>query len=54
MRPINVIEIIMLAIVGLMMIVLPLIFIYKYGKQKGRLQEMERQMREKIGGIVGK
>ena len=26
--------------------ILPFVFIYKYGKQKGRLRELERQIQE--------
>ena len=36
-------EIILIAIV----VVIPIIFIYKYGKQKGRIKEMERQLQER-------
>ena len=28
-------------------IVIPVYFIYKHGKQKGRIQELERQLKEK-------
>jgi hypothetical protein len=40
-------ELIILFIIGGAVIVLPIYFIYKYGKQKGRIKEMERQMKER-------
>ena len=36
-------EIIIIAVV----IIIPIVFIYKYGKQKGRIKEMERQIQER-------
>ena len=47
MGPIGLIEIIILLVLTVLIFVLPIRFAYKYGKQKGRLEEMERQMLEK-------
>ncbi len=40
-------EILLIGIIGIVVIIIPVVFIYKYGKQKGRLKEMERQIQEK-------
>lgn len=46
MGPLGFNEILILGILAILVIVLPVIFIYKYGKQKGRLKELERQMQK--------
>ncbi len=33
----------------LILVIIPIYFIYKYGKNKGRLQEMERQINDREG-----
>jgi len=38
---------IILILGGLLVLCVPIYFIYKYGKQKGRIQEMERERRER-------
>ena len=47
MGPIGFNELIILIIAAVFIIIIPVIFIYKYGKQKGRLNELERQVLEK-------
>ena len=47
MGPLGFNEIIILGVILVLLIILPMIFIYRYGKQKGRLQEMERQARDR-------
>ena len=43
-------EILIIGILGILIIGVVIMFIYKYGKQKGRLKEIERQMKEKNQG----
>ena len=42
---------IIVVLVGLVIPVAVIYFIYKYAKNKGRLEEIERQRREKEGSI---
>jgi hypothetical protein len=37
----------LIILIVLLIVVTVIYFIYRYGKQKGRLQEMERQIRER-------
>lgn len=47
MGPLGFNELIILLLLPILIIFLVARFAYKYGKQKGRMQEMERQMRER-------
>jgi hypothetical protein len=47
MGPLGFNELMVILIIGGGLIVLPIVFIYRYGKQKGRLQELEKQQAEK-------
>ena len=38
---------IIIMFVGVLILIIPIYFIYKYGKNKGRLQEMERQIKDR-------
>jgi hypothetical protein len=43
----------LLVFVLIVLIIIPIIFIYKYGKQKGRLKELERQMQKTANNSEG-
>lgn len=40
-------ELLIIIVIGIIIIMVPIILIYKYGKLKGRLKELENRIKEK-------
>lgn len=47
MSSIGTVEIFILLFILVLMFILPIVFAYKYGKQKGRLEEIQKQQADR-------